>query len=757
MAKRRKRSSGERRPREKAPTVSYPDPEGNVLVLRETLSSSTIAKIGEAPTSHAANLEDAWARREETLFERLAVSWEIAGLPLDDQKMLLGRYRMADAETRAWVRRTIAEHLERHIPELARPCPATFTLFGWPPGPGGRLPLFDVALPRLGVCVLAVHADDCARTGQTSQGTADMAEELRIDERLAIPLAEIELRASRSSGPGGQHANVTASRVEAVFDVEASRSLDEARRVRLLERLGPVVTAVAQDGRSQYRNLELALSRLAAKLAVALRVPKHRRPTKPSRASRRRRLDAKRRTGERKQARRRPSSDDDPLRPTRPTGWPALRTSAGLIHDGSRGVPMIEAMLGTAAAALIAKALDRAESKTVDKGEGVLRRLIEVVRERLAGGDVRGQVEALKKVEEVPDSASRIETLARAIDLRADEDPDFRNQVGTLIGQAEEAEVDVKAAVQVAYGANSPEFQNTSAARSTSAMEPKTPAILSVASRTKYGATFDGRAVPQGRLGRADRLRLGLQLHDHLQQRPDSRRTARTRHRSGTGRDRLTRAADAGAFGVVPFVARTDLRDELLAWLDSEAPFSGVVIGGAGGSGKTRLAVEICDHAEREGWLSGILTRIDDPASLEALAEAPKRRLVAIDYAESRTAQMEILLPLLASRATREAPVRVFSWSGPAPTNERLDRGPAKSERHARQLVGRLQGARPRRSLAFPSRTVDPLRCRRRGLRRAARSRQVRSAARPAVLARILRSAADHPRRLPRYGRVVMR
>ena len=137
-----------------------------------------------------------------------------------------------------------------------------------------------------------------------------MPEELRIDERLAIPLAEIELRASRSSGPGGQHANVTASRVEAVFDVEASRALDEGRRVRLLERLGPVVTAVARDGRSQYRNRELALSRLAAKLAAALRVPKHRRPTRPTKASRRRRLDAKRRTGERKQARRRPSSDD---------------------------------------------------------------------------------------------------------------------------------------------------------------------------------------------------------------------------------------------------------------------------------------------------------------------------------------------------------------------------------------------------------------------------------------------------------------
>ena len=100
-----------------------------------------------------------------------------------------------------------------------------------------------------------------------------MADELRVDERLAIPLAEIELRTSRSSGPGGQHANVTASRVEAVFDVEASASLDEARRVRLLEKLGPVVTAVAQDARGQARNRELALQRLAEKLAAALRVP----------------------------------------------------------------------------------------------------------------------------------------------------------------------------------------------------------------------------------------------------------------------------------------------------------------------------------------------------------------------------------------------------------------------------------------------------------------------------------------------------
>jgi len=137
-----------------------------------------------------------------------------------------------------------------------------------------------------------------------------MAEELRVDERLAIPLAEIELRTSRSSGPGGQHANVTASRVEAVFDIEASASLDEVRRARLLEKLGPVVTAVAQDGRSQYRNRELALSRLAAKIKAALRVQRPRRPTRPTRSSRQRRLDQKRRTGERKQNRRRPSGED---------------------------------------------------------------------------------------------------------------------------------------------------------------------------------------------------------------------------------------------------------------------------------------------------------------------------------------------------------------------------------------------------------------------------------------------------------------
>jgi ribosome-associated protein len=136
-----------------------------------------------------------------------------------------------------------------------------------------------------------------------------VADELRIDDRLSIPLAEIELRTSRSSGPGGQHANVTASRVEAVFDVETSAALDETRRARLLERLGPTVVAVAQDARGQARNRELALERLAAKLAAGLRVAPRRRPTRPTRASRERRLEGKRRTGERKRGRRRPPPD----------------------------------------------------------------------------------------------------------------------------------------------------------------------------------------------------------------------------------------------------------------------------------------------------------------------------------------------------------------------------------------------------------------------------------------------------------------
>jgi ribosome-associated protein len=138
-----------------------------------------------------------------------------------------------------------------------------------------------------------------------------MADEaLRINGGLAIPLTEIELRASRSSGPGGQHANVTASRIEAVFDVTASEALSDGQRERILARLGPRVTAVAQDTRSQLRNRELALERLRERIVGALAVQRPRRATKPSRGKREQRLAAKRRRSDVKRARRRPTGDD---------------------------------------------------------------------------------------------------------------------------------------------------------------------------------------------------------------------------------------------------------------------------------------------------------------------------------------------------------------------------------------------------------------------------------------------------------------
>ena len=132
---------------------------------------------------------------------------------------------------------------------------------------------------------------------------------LRPAPGVEIPLTEVVLRASRSSGPGGQHANVTASRVEASFDVRASQALDEAHKRRIEARWGPVVRAVAQDARSQLRNRELALARLEARLAAALKVRRPRRATAPTRAARERRLAAKRRQGERKRARRPPDAD----------------------------------------------------------------------------------------------------------------------------------------------------------------------------------------------------------------------------------------------------------------------------------------------------------------------------------------------------------------------------------------------------------------------------------------------------------------
>lgn len=114
MAKRKPK----RREKRPVPTTGYTDRDGNVLTLRRELSRATIAKLGEGPTSVAASVDDAWQRREEALFERLAVSWEISGLPISEQRLLLGRYRMASAEERRWVRETIAAHLERFIPEL---------------------------------------------------------------------------------------------------------------------------------------------------------------------------------------------------------------------------------------------------------------------------------------------------------------------------------------------------------------------------------------------------------------------------------------------------------------------------------------------------------------------------------------------------------------------------------------------------------------------------------------------------------------
>jgi ribosome-associated protein len=136
-----------------------------------------------------------------------------------------------------------------------------------------------------------------------------MSGRLEIRPGVAVPLEEVELRTSRSSGPGGQHANVTASRVEAVFDVNASRALTPEQRARIAAKLGPRVTASAQDTRSQMRNRELALDRLATRLGHALEVRRPRTATRPTRASKQRRMEGKRRRADVKRARRRPDAD----------------------------------------------------------------------------------------------------------------------------------------------------------------------------------------------------------------------------------------------------------------------------------------------------------------------------------------------------------------------------------------------------------------------------------------------------------------
>ena len=132
-------------------------------------------------------------------------------------------------------------------------------------------------------------------------------ESIRVTRSVAIPLAEIELRFSRSSGPGGQHANTSETRVEALFDVEASGALTDVQKRRVLGKAGSTLRAVAQDERSQLRNRDLAVERLAEQLRAALKVERKRVPTRPSKAAKERRLDEKRRRGTTKQLRRPPT------------------------------------------------------------------------------------------------------------------------------------------------------------------------------------------------------------------------------------------------------------------------------------------------------------------------------------------------------------------------------------------------------------------------------------------------------------------
>ena len=132
---------------------------------------------------------------------------------------------------------------------------------------------------------------------------------IRVTRSVSLPLSEVELRVSRSSGPGGQHAQKSSTRVEALLDVEASAALTEIQKHRVVDRAGPVLRAVAQDERSQLRNKELAIERLVEKLRAALAVPRRRVPTRPTAAAGKRRLDEKRRRARTKQLRRPPADE----------------------------------------------------------------------------------------------------------------------------------------------------------------------------------------------------------------------------------------------------------------------------------------------------------------------------------------------------------------------------------------------------------------------------------------------------------------
>jgi ribosome-associated protein len=131
-------------------------------------------------------------------------------------------------------------------------------------------------------------------------------ESIQVTRSVSLPRSEIDYRFSRSSGPGGQHAQKSDTRVEASFDVEASTALSESQKRRVVAKAGPVLRAIAQDERSQWRNRELATERLVEALREALRVPRRRRPTKPTKASRERRLEQKRRRSDTKRLRRPP-------------------------------------------------------------------------------------------------------------------------------------------------------------------------------------------------------------------------------------------------------------------------------------------------------------------------------------------------------------------------------------------------------------------------------------------------------------------
>jgi ribosome-associated protein len=134
-------------------------------------------------------------------------------------------------------------------------------------------------------------------------------ESIQVTRSVLLPISEIEIRVSRSSGPGGQHAQKSSTRVEALLDVEASSALSEVQKRRVVARAGPVLRAVAQDERSQSRNRELAVERLVEKLREALAVPRRRKPTKPSAAARERRLEGKRRRARTKALRRPPGQE----------------------------------------------------------------------------------------------------------------------------------------------------------------------------------------------------------------------------------------------------------------------------------------------------------------------------------------------------------------------------------------------------------------------------------------------------------------